>query len=61
MKLRKTLFVSQAVASQNREYYWEAPYIFYDRHYRKWMQDAWYFDDKEQVTKNARAKGFLIK
>ena len=59
-KLRKTLFVSQKVSGQDRKHRWQAPYIFFDRHYRKWYEDTWYFDNVDVVTQEARARGFAI-
>ena len=60
-KLRKTLFLSETNASGRPERRYQAPYIFYDRPYRKWRQDLWYFDDKEVVSEQARAKGYIIR
>lgn len=61
MKLRKTLFLSEARPTTNLNFSQEAPVIFYDIRYRKWVQDLWYFDYLPETKEQAKQLGYLIR
>ena len=58
--MKKTLYLSDMKPSNNLHYQYEAPYIYYDRHYRKWMEDLVYFDDLDQISDNLRNLGYRV-
>lgn len=61
--MKKTIYLSQAIEINNHPsgYKFSCPYLFYDKHYRKWYEDTIYFMDEKSFKEIAKHTGFQIK
>ena len=54
--MKKTLFLSEATEDKTVN---TAKYIFFAG--GKWREDTWHFANREDITREAKKQGYLIK